>query len=246
MLWSTWVFRDQNQSSNLAHKYCSNCRSSITDCGRVLQLLLNILTQYALHWWSTITDFICSDNILLLLPFIGATIDSLHNASLEANWSWPHAATFNFTPRSFALARGSLLCRGEATLPGGFNHWIGSVLHRGCRACWTTSQRGALKLQWGNVTLACKSFAPHTCFFFLIWRLAFSRPPPSLAHQLRLCQLFSRSLAPPTWPTGCKSTHRPCWSRATHRLHWKSICTSYWAFWGSPACPSCRCAPPLR
>ena len=172
--------------------------------------------------------------------------DSLHNASLEANWSWPHAATFNFTPRSFALARGSLLCRGEATLPGGFNHWIGSVLHRGCRACWTTSQRGALKLQWGNVTLACKSFAPHTCFFFLIWRLAFSRPPPSLAHQLRLCQLFSRSLAPPTWSTGCKSTHRPCWSRATHRLHWKSICTSYWAFWGSPACPSCRCAPPLR
>ena len=73
MLWSTWVFRDQNQSSNLALKYCTNCRSSITDCGRVLQLLLNILTRYALHWWST-TDCICSDNILLLLPFVGATI----------------------------------------------------------------------------------------------------------------------------------------------------------------------------
>ena len=46
-----------------------------------------------------------------------------------------------------------------------------------------------------------------------------SRPPPSLAHQLRLCQLFSRSLAPSTRSTERKSTQRPCRSGATDHPH---------------------------
>ena len=145
----------------------------------------------------------------IIYPFFGLSIFT----ALESNRARAHATSFNFTPRGQALARGSLVCRCEAALFScrSFNHGgIGSVLHGGGWTAWTASKRTAFKLQRGNVTWTCGSLAHTTsCFLTLLLTrsLAFSRPPPTLAHQLRICQLLSRSLTPPTGPTRCKTTH---------------------------------------